>query len=40
MPYTAKYVMDHYYKKGRFTSEMYVGVSNGKKIEFIQMPEL
>ncbi len=39
MPYTAKYVMEHYYEKGRFTSEMYVGVSNGEKVEFIQMPE-
>lgn len=39
MPYTAKYVMEHYCKKGRFTSEMYVGVSDGKKVEFIQMPE-
>jgi len=39
MPYTAKYVMEHYYEKGRFTSEMYVGVSDGEKVEFIQMPE-
>lgn len=39
MPYTAKYVMEHYCKKGRFTSEMYVGVSDGEKVEFIQMPE-
>ncbi len=40
MPYSAKYVMEHYCKKGRFTSEMYVGVSDGEKVEFIQMPEL
>ncbi len=39
MPYTAKYVMEHYCKKGRFTSEMYVGVADGEKVEFIQMPE-
>jgi len=39
MPYTAKYVMKHYCEKGRFTSEMYVGVSDGQKVEFIQMPE-
>jgi len=39
MPYTAKYVMEHYCEKGRFTSEMYVGVSDGEKVEFIQMPE-
>ncbi len=40
MPYSAKCVMEHYCKKGRFTSEMYVGVSDGEKVEFIQMPEL
>ncbi len=39
MPYTAKYVMEHYCEKGRFTSEMYVGVADGEKVEFIQMPE-
>lgn len=39
MPYTAKYVMEHYCEKGRFTSELYVGVSDGEKVEFIQLPE-
>ncbi len=39
MPYTATYVMEHYCKIGRFTSEMYVGVSNGDKVEFVKMPE-
>jgi len=39
MPYTAKYVMEHYCEIGRFTSEMYVGVSNGDKVEFVKMPE-
>ena len=39
MPITAKYVMDHYCKIGRFTSELYVGVSDGVKVEFISMPE-
>lgn len=39
MPYTAKYVMKHYCETGKFTSEMYVGVSDGEKVEFIQMPE-
>jgi len=38
MPYTAKYVIEHYCAKGRFTSKMYVGISDGEKVEFIQMP--
>ncbi len=39
MPYTAKYVMEHYCKIGRFTSDLYAGVSNGQGVEFIQLPE-
>ncbi|MDO4301216.1 MAG: NUDIX hydrolase [Clostridia bacterium] len=39
MPYTAGYVMKHYCEIGRFTSEMYVGISNGDKVEFVKMPE-
>lgn len=39
MPYTAKYVMEHYLEKGRYTTEMYVGVANGDKVEFVQLPE-
>ena len=38
MPYTAKYVIEHYLKKGRYTTEMYVGVADGDKVEFIQFP--
>ncbi len=36
MPYTAKYVIEHYLKKGKYTEEMYVGVADGDKVEFIQ----
>jgi 8-oxo-dGTP diphosphatase len=39
MPYTAKYVMEHYLEKGRYTAEMYVGVANGEKVEFVHFPE-
>jgi len=39
MPYTAKYVMEHYCKIGRFTSDLYAGISNGQEVEFIQLPE-
>ncbi len=39
MPYTAKYVMEHYLEKGIYTTEMYVGVATGDKVEFMQFPE-
>ena len=39
MPYTSKYVMEHYYEIGRFTTDMYVGVSDGDKVEFVKIPE-
>ena len=38
MPYTAKFVIEHYLKKGKYTSEMYVGVADGDKVDFIQFP--
>ncbi len=38
MPYTAKYVMEHYCKIGRLTNELYVGTANGKEVVFISMP--
>ena len=39
MPFTAKYVVEHYIKKGRYTKEMYVGITNEEKVEFLQLPE-
>ena len=39
MPYTAQFVVEHYCKIGRFTIDMYVGVADGDKVEFIKMPE-
>lgn len=39
MPYTAKYVMEHYCTTGRYTSEMYAGIANGEKVVFINLPE-
>ena len=39
MPYTAKYVMEHYCVTGRFTDKLYVGVTNEKGVEFIELPE-
>ena len=39
MPYTAKYVMEHYCKTGRFSDKLYIGVANGYGVEFIELPE-
>ena len=39
MPYTAKYVMEHYCAKGQFTDKLYVGVTNEKGVEFLELPE-
>ena len=39
MPYTAKYVMEHYCTTGRFSDELYTGVANEKGVEFIELPE-
>ena len=38
MPYTAKYVIEHYLEEGKDTAEMYVGVADGEKVEFIKFP--
>ena len=39
MPYTAKYVMEHYLDIGRRTKDMYVGVADGKQVDFTKLPE-
>ena len=39
MPYTAKYVMEHYCEKGRFTDKFYVGATNENGVEFMELPE-
>lgn len=39
MPYTAKYVMEHYCTTGRFSDKLYTGVANEKGVEFIELPE-
>jgi len=39
MPYTAKYVMEHYCKIGRFSDKLYTGVANENGVEFIELPE-
>ncbi len=39
MPYTAKFVVEHYLKIGQKTNDMYVGVADGKGVNFTKLPE-
>ena len=39
MPYTAKYVMEHYCAIGRFTDKLYAGVTNEDGVTFMELPE-
>ena len=39
MPYTAKFVIEHYLKIGRNTDDQYVGVADGKRVNFTKLPE-
>ena len=34
MPFTAKYVVEHYVKAGRFTSDRYVGITTSENVSF------
>ena len=39
MPYTAKYVMEHYCSIGQFSDKLYTGVTNENGVRFIELPE-
>ena len=39
MPFTSKYVIEHYLKLGCKTDKVYGGIADGKKVVFIEMPE-
>ena len=39
MPFTAKYVMEHYCKIGYLTNVLYVGVVSPDKVDFYNLPE-
>ena len=39
MPFSAKFVIEHYFKIGQKTDELYGGVSDGEKVVFVKMPE-
>lgn len=39
MPYTAKYVIEHYLDVGAFNDKVYGGIANGEKVVFVELPE-
>ena len=39
MPFTAKFVMEHFYTIGRYTDELYAGIANADKVDFLALPE-
>lgn len=39
MPFTAKYVMEHYLREGKNTGMLYGGVGDGEKVVFTEIPE-
>ena len=39
MPYSAKYVVEHYIETGKFTSQVYVGIADGCEVKFLAIPE-
>ena len=39
MPYTAKYVLEHYCTTGYCSDKLYTGVANENGVEFIELPE-
>ena len=39
MPFSAKYMMEHFCKIGRFTDKVYIGVTNSEGEEFVELQE-
>lgn len=39
MPFSAKFMMEHYLEKGRYDEKLYAGVSDGERVIFQEMPE-
>lgn len=39
MPFTAKFVVEHYLTVGRFDDKIYAGVADGEKVKFRELPE-
>ena len=39
MPFTAKVVMEHYVKEGRFTDQLYAGIADEHAVHFSPLPQ-
>ncbi len=39
MPFTAKFVMEHFYTIGRYTDKIYAGIASADKVDFLDLPE-
>ncbi len=39
MPFTAKYMLEHYLETGRFDDKVYAGVADGDRVNFWELPE-
>jgi len=39
MPFTAKFVIEHYIEKGQYDAKLYGGVAGGRGVVFTPMPE-
>ncbi len=39
MPFTSKYVIEHYLNVGYKTDMIYAGIADGKQVIFVEMPE-
>lgn len=39
MPFTAKYVVEHYYSVGCMTDKLYVGVTTNECVDFLELSE-
>jgi len=38
MPFTAKFVVEHYIEEGQYDVELYGGIANGREVVFTPMP--
>ena len=39
MPFSAQFVLEHYFKTGRYDNIMYGGIANGKTVVFVELTE-
>lgn len=37
MPFTARFVIEHYLKTGRYDNSMYTGIANGNSVIFVEL---